>query len=716
MRLTHILLFIFLIQCSFCWAQELKTTKKPTVGLSLSGGGAKGFAHIGVLKVLDSLGVKIDYISGTSMGAIVGGLYAAGYSAKDIEHIVLETDFYDLIANEKSRQESSFFNKSVDKYLLSIPIRDGKINVLPTAISSGQKNIYMLKELFKNVSTQKDFSLLPIPFMAVATNLESGKIKIFEQGDLVSAIMASAAFPSLMDPVEINDSLYIDGALTLNFPSKPLKEKGIDIVIGVDLNQGLADRSKLNSLVEILNQVTDYSIIKETENQYQYTDIRIHPQLSGISATSYDLKERIIDSGYTAAQPVIPLLERLPKKTIPILRAPVNATFSNVYKIDNLEVSNNQIFGTNYIQGKMSLQLPSLHSYPSINKMIEKLYSTNNFKLINYDLVSGSDGTTLKLDVVEDEARLFLKFGLHYDEVFKTGLLVNFTAKRILFRNSTTSLDLVLGDYPRYIFNYFVDNGYIPGFGLYASGTQFEFNPQFNSVSERWDWIRNEAFIQSIWKDRFAVGGGLSHDYVKTEQLNADTYYNFVNPYFFIKTDSQNDKNFPTRGVLLNAEGKILDLLSEGDSQILQAKVDFNVHIPLHNTISNHVRLFTGISIGDNVPLPYQYHLGGLFRQPLLNFVSFPGFALGSEKNNNVLVASNHVQFNFYKNFFLTPGITLASLFDEFNLKNTFTVHHISGDVGIGYKSPFGPIKINYSKSLKTDYSGVFSVMLGHWF
>ena len=245
--------------------EGFKVPQNAKIGLSLSGGGAKGFAHIGVLKVIDSLGVKIDYISGTSMGAIVGGLYASGYTGKEIEKIVLDTDFYNIIANEKTRQETTFFNKSVDKYILTIPVKDGKINVLPKAISTGQKNIYLLKELFKNVSTIDDFSKLPIPFLCIGTNLESGKMEIFEKGDLVSSIMASSAFPSLMDPVKIGDSLYIDGAMTVNYPSKPLKDKGIDIVIGVDLSQGLATAKDLQSAISILNQVIDYGIQKETK-------------------------------------------------------------------------------------------------------------------------------------------------------------------------------------------------------------------------------------------------------------------------------------------------------------------------------------------------------------------------------------------------------------------------------------------------------------------
>ena len=407
--------------------EGFKVPKNAKIGLSLSGGGAKGFAHIGVLKVIDSLGVKIDYISGTSMGAIVGGLYASVYTGKEIEKIVLDTDFYNIIANEKTRQETTFFNKSVDKYILTIPVKDGKINVLPKAISTGQKNIYLLKELFKNVSTIDDFSKLPIPFLCIGTNLESGKMEIFEKGDLVSSIMASSAFPSLMDPVKIGDSLYIDGAMTVNYPSKPLKDKGIDIVIGVDLSQGLATAKDLQSAISILNQVIDYGIQKETKNQYNYTDINIHPDLTGFGATSYDAKKTILDSGYAEAKKYVEPLSLLPKKEIDLLRAPINSIYSNVYKIDSLVLENSRIFGKNYVQGKMNLRVPSLQTYGGINKMIDRLYATNNYKLINYDVIQHDGGNYLKLNLTEDDTRFFLKFGLHYDEVFKTGLFAVFS-------------------------------------------------------------------------------------------------------------------------------------------------------------------------------------------------------------------------------------------------------------------------------------------------
>ena len=376
---------VFFVLCfilSFSQVKEnLVIPKNPKIGLSLAGGGAKGFAHVGVLKILDSLGVKVDYISGTSMGAIVGGLYASGYTGKDIEKIVMETDFYNLLSNSDNRAESSFFNKSVDKYLLKVPIKNGKVT-LPSSISSGQKNIYLLKELFKNVSNIQDFSKLPIPFLCVATNLESGKTKVFENGDLPEAILASSAFPSLMDPVKIGDSIYVDGAMTVNYPSEFLKKKGIDIVIGVDLNQGLSKRDKINSIVDILNQVIDFGIVKETKNQLKYTDVNIKPNLEGLNSTSFDKKNKILKSGYDEAMKYLEILDKLPKKNFDNLRMPVNPIFSNIYKIDDIEVENNKIYDKDYIIGKMTLKLPSSQTYGSINKMIDKLYATNNYKKI----------------------------------------------------------------------------------------------------------------------------------------------------------------------------------------------------------------------------------------------------------------------------------------------------------------------------------------------
>ncbi|HQD45994.1 MAG TPA: patatin-like phospholipase family protein [Kaistella sp.] len=716
------LLFILMIFANFYYSQVrdgFTIPQNPKIGLSLSGGGAKGFAHIGVLKVLDSLGVKVDYISGTSMGSIVGGLYASGYTGKEIEKIVMDTDFYTIIANEKTRQETTFFNKSVDKYLLTIPVTNGKVNVLPKAISTGQKNIYLLKELFKSVSNIDDFSKLPIPFMCIATNLESGKMEVFEKGDLVSSIMASSAFPGLMDPVKIGDSIYIDGAMTVNYPSKPLKDKGIDVVIGVDLSQPLASRKDLQSAIAILNQVIDFGIQKETKNQYKYTDINIHPDLKGMSATSYDAKKIILDSGYVAAQKFVETLSLLPKKQQNMLRAPLSSIYSNVYKIDSLAVENNHIFRKNYILGKMNLKLPSMQTYGTVNKMIDKLYATNNYKLINYDVITEDNKNYLKLFVTEDDTRFFLKFGLHYDEIFKTGMLLNATAKRLLFRNSIISLDVVIGDKPRYYFNYFIDNGYIPGFGVYASGMTLDLKNVDSNIYQRWNWFRNDVFIQSVWRDKFAIGGGLSHDYFESKTVGSAVFSdgrNFLNPYVFIRSDTQDDKRFPTRGFTLNAESKLLDLLvNDEKGSTIQTKITTQINFPFTDWFTYRLGLFGGFTVGEVLNDYYLFRIGGIFDQNLGNFTRFSGYEFGQLGAKNMLTNINTFQFKVYKNYFLNADFSIANLFNDLKVDDLIHISESSAGLTAGYKSPFGQVKLNYSRSF-TNNNNIFSVILGHWF
>ncbi|WP_294301339.1 patatin-like phospholipase family protein [uncultured Chryseobacterium sp.] len=717
-KLLIILLAFQMLHIQSQIKKDLVIPKNPRIGLSLAGGGAKGFSHVGVLKVLDSLGVKVDYIAGTSMGAIVGGLYASGYSGKEIEKIVMDTDFYSLITDPKAkRQETTFFNKSVDKYLLSIPLKNGKIN-LPSSISSGQKNVYLLKELFKNVSGIHDFSKLPIPFMCIATNLESGNMEIFEKGDLVQSIMASSAFPSLMDPVKINDSIYIDGAMTVNYPSKPLKDKGIDIVIGVDLNQDLSKREDLNSIIAILNQVIDFGIKKDTERQYKYTDINIKPDLQGMTATSYDDKKKILDSGYAEGLKYTDILDQLPKRPFERIRQQMSPIYSNVYKIDSLAIEGNRIYAKNYVLGKMGLRLPSMETYGSINKKIDKLVATNNYKFINYDIISDSKANYLKLYLTEDDTRHFLKFGLHYDEIFKTGLLVNYSAKRLLFRNSNLSLDVVVGDKPRYYLNYFIDNGYIPGFGIYSSGMSFNLKDASNNEYDKWEWLRNEAYLQSIWKDKFAIGGGISHDYFEAE-FNGDNkrYNRFLNPYVFLKSDTQNDRDFPTRGIYMNAEGKVIDLLkSEVDRRLVQIKADIRINIPLSKQFAYRLNLYGGITLGENLPEYYKYRLGGIFEQNIINFRSFSGFYFAQLNSNNVVLISNDLQFKFNKNYFLSGNFSFANLSNDISFEDAVKLNYSSVGLTAGYKSPFGQIKVNFSHSLKNNQKGIFSVILGHWF
>ena len=260
----------------FLFSLGLSSQKKqPKVGLVLSGGGAKGFAHIGVLKEIDKAGLQIDYIGGTSMGGIIGGLYAVGYSGNQIEQMMLNTDFLALLRDKLPRKAETFFEKEFgEKTVFTLPVNKGKIR-LPRAISKGQNVLNFLSELLDTEKPHQDFSKLPIPFFCIATDLENGTPMLLEEGSLPLALRATGSFPSLLNPIEIDGKLLTDGGIANNFPVSLMKGKGMDIVIGVNVEGKLFQKEKLNSVVALLNQIMSYPMYRKTDEEIKKLEVII---------------------------------------------------------------------------------------------------------------------------------------------------------------------------------------------------------------------------------------------------------------------------------------------------------------------------------------------------------------------------------------------------------------------------------------------------------
>src|SRR5699024_4374942 len=246
----YLLLFNLFIIFSLSAQKTPEYLNLPTddlkVGLVLSGGGAKGFAHIGVLKALEESGVRVDYIAGTSMGAIVGGLYAAGYTAQELDSIITRTDFTTLIQDLIPRDAKTFYEKAEsDRYAITLPFDKFKLG-LPGGFSRGQNVYNLLSRLTQHVGKVDDFSELSIPFLCIATDIETFEEVVLESGSLAKAIAASGALPSLFNPKLIDDRLLIDGGVINNFPIDKIKSK-VDVVIGVDVQDDFRTKEELNS-------------------------------------------------------------------------------------------------------------------------------------------------------------------------------------------------------------------------------------------------------------------------------------------------------------------------------------------------------------------------------------------------------------------------------------------------------------------------------------
>ena len=297
MKRALILLFLSVV---FTTHAQQQSTKNIKVGLVLSGGGAKGLAHIGTLKVLDSLGINIDYIAGTSMGAVIGSLYASGYSGKQLDSIFSNVNFGDIISDNLPRASKTFYERdNSEKYAITIPFNNLKIQ-LPSAISKGQNVFNLLSKLTLHVSNIDNFENLPIPFFCIATNVETGAPVILDKGSLPQAISASGAFPTLFQPVVIDGQILIDGGVVNNYPIDELKAKGMDIIIGVDVQDDLATKEELKSAPEILLQINNYRTIRDMKEKSKRTGIYIKPNIKGFTVVSFDDGQQIIERGRIA--------------------------------------------------------------------------------------------------------------------------------------------------------------------------------------------------------------------------------------------------------------------------------------------------------------------------------------------------------------------------------------------------------------------------------
>lgn len=395
----------------------------------LSGGGAKGFAHIGVLKVLEEAGVKVDYIGGTSMGAVIGGLYASGYNAAQIDSIFQTTNFNELINDFIPRSSKNFYERRNDElYPLILPFNKLKIGI-PEALSKGMYNYNLLSRITRNVRHIRDFNQLPTPFICIATNIETGDEVLLNKGNLAQAMIASSAFPSLFSPVEIGGKILIDGGVVNNYPIEEVRKMGADIIIGVDVQDGLLDRTQLKDATKILVQITSLQSIDRMKKNIANTDVYIKPDISQYGVVSFDKGKEIIRKGEEAAFGVYEQIKKLVASSQVYHKPKLNVLTDSLH-IGSINYGKLTNYTKEYVSSKLRFKPDSKITYDGLLRGINNINATQNFSGISYSLDNVGDKVNLNLNLKENPTKTYLKFGLHYDNLFKSGVLVNLTRKK----------------------------------------------------------------------------------------------------------------------------------------------------------------------------------------------------------------------------------------------------------------------------------------------
>lgn len=731
----------FFLRCLFmlilCFSAVAQEKERPKVGLVLSGGGAKGFAHIGVLKVLEEEGVKIDYIGGTSMGAIIGGLYAAGYTADQLDSIFKTVDTDALLQDYIPRNSKSFYEKRNDEiYALQLPFDDFKIGS-PVSLSKGMYNYNLLNKLLMHVRYEKDFSKLPIPFLCIATDVVTGNQVVLEKGSLPQSILASGAFPSLYTPVEINDQLLIDGGVVNNYPIDEIRRKGMDVIIGVDVQDGKKDRDKIKGALDILMQIANYGMYQGMDEKQKETNIYIKPDILNYSVVTFDKGDEIIKKGMDAAMDKIADIRRISSSYV---KQPLPSYMTNdTLHIHSVKMNPLKSYNKDYVFGKLGYFKQECVPFSRLEEGITNLNGTQNFSGINYYFEKADEGDDLILNLKENSINRFLKFGLHYDNLYKSGLLVNVTQKKLLFKNDLASLDMVFGDNVRYNFNYLIDNGFRWSVGLQSRLNKFKYNiqPQQHNIlpiqgyildvyNSDWNDLTNRLYIQNYYRNRFLIGLGFEHkyqivdisnDFVGNHWLDNSHY---LSPYFNIVLDTYDNKYFPTRGVSFNAEVKHTFFSSdynENFKPFTQISGELGMVKTFFDRISVEVKGDIGVTIGALPSSNLNYFFGGFGFQSISNIKPFYGYDFLSVNANSYLKAMVRLDYRFYKKHHLNFTANFAQVDDSmFDDPDWIKLPKHSGyALGYGFQTVVGPIEIkqSYSPEIKKHFTWFG---FGFWF
>lgn len=719
--IVFIILLALTSQNSFSQEKIIETTKRPKIGLVLSGGGAKGFAHIGVLKVLEQAGIKIDYIGGTSMGAIIGGLYATGYNATQIDSIFRETNFDELINDYIPRASKNFYGKRNDElYAIVLPFSNFKIGI-PEALSKGMYNYNLLTSLTRNVRHVRDFNKLPTPFLCIGTDIETGEEVLLNKGNLAQAMIASAAFPSLFSPVEVDGRLLVDGGVANNYPIEEVRNLGADIIIGVDVQDDLQTRKNLKNATRILVQITNLQSIEKMKEKIVDTDIYIKPDIRDFGVISFDRGSEIVRRGEDATFSVYEKIKALvdEQNFYKKPKLEISSDTLEIKKINNTKLDN---YTKEYITSKLRFKPGSTICYEDLRKGINNINATQNFSAISYSLEPNDGKDDLNLVLKENATQTYLKLGLHYDGLYKSAVLLNLTRKKTFLKNDNISLDIILGDNFRYDFNYYVENGFNISFGFNSRLSQFNRNvtesinsqseesPDINLINVDFMDITNQAYFQTIFVQKFLMGGGLEHKFLKIKSPtigNANPTIdrsNYLSVFGYLKYDSFDNKSFPRSGWYLS--GDVQTYLASSDythefHPFSTAKAEVGIVRTVFNKATVKFQADAGLAFGnESVPF-FDYILGGYGYNKINNFNYFYGYDFLSIAGDSYIKAAITFDYEILKKNHVNFSANYANLGDDlFSTVDWIGMPKYSGyAVGYGLETIIGPIEVKYSLS-----------------
>lgn len=691
--------FIILLLCTVSVFALAEEAARPKIGLVLSGGGAKGFAHVGVLKVLEEYGIHPDYITGTSMGSIVGGLYAMGYSAEQLDTLIATLDWADLFMDRSSRKELAIMDKDeFERYSVSLDIQDKGL-ALPGGLIEGQKIGMLLQRLTAPVYEIKDFNKLPIPFHCVAVDIYTAKVHIFEEGNLGDALRSSMSIPTVFSPMEIDSMLLIDGGVSLNFPVEEVIKMGADIVIGVDVGQQKADREKKMSFIDVASQTMFMMSVLESKRQIELLDVLIVPDVEGYSTASFSntAADSLIERGCASARLQADKLQEISEKLSVFSENQVKEPHSpDSIFVHRIRIEGKHLLSDEYIMKNLNFHEKEWVTLDQIESSISYLYGTRNFKKIDYNLEVGESGTDVILRTYDARRRTF-NAGIRYDSYSNASILLNGTFRNAPpFSNSKLLVDGIIGQYLSLKFKYYayaMFNTEITAVGTYRI-RELEAKESYGNnlfrLTPYVDQIANLGLRRRFWNISFFEISA-EGEYI-SQQDTLSNRYAVLSARSNFHLDNMDDLYYPQRGIKLDIKTQNAYVDYRAIHQII-----FNVKAAF--PFAPGVTLIPQIYAGSNLdydpdfPLSRHFYLGGE-GVTYYDDTFFPFIGLGYNEANgfHALVVRSDLQMELIPDLFFSMKINVGNVTDYLWELKDLSRYYFGYGFSIGTQTPIGPI------------------------
>ncbi len=704
------LLIIALVFSLFTFAQNT-----PKVGLVLSGGGAKGIAHIGVLQELERRGIKPDYIVGTSIGALLGGLYAIGYSPTEIELIIKSADWDYLINDKIKRSNYLLGEKSKDKKsVISFPLEGIKPNI-PNGLFNGNNILTLIETLTKDYSKNVNFDNLPIPFRCIATNIETGEEKIFDNGRLSDALRASMSIPSVFTPYEIDDELYVDGGLVNNFPVNIAKEMGSDIIIGVDVGATAYKKEEINTLVKVLDQATSFYNYKIAEENKKLCSIYIRPDISTSNILNFANIDTIIKQGITATNNISENIDSI-FESYHLKSIESKPNLSEPFFIDSISINPNkkQEKTLRLIERKLNLEKKALTT-SLVESKINSLYASHQFESISLTFHPKDSANNYDLHLNVKEKKNELAIGLRFDNQYGIDALIQTEFRNLLSYGSILDLDIIAGQSPQLKIQYATDRSAQLGFGSKFQYDKFQVFTYQNGIKESTLYYRraNWSFFAStnIGTANLILLGAESSAFRVSPTQNVSEIFNLedinYNLFLSYELDTWDNSYYPNHGIKIKTRA---DLIQQKNAPPLNTAWS---RIQSVLPISKKFKMLFGGFIGIGSPgvdtSMFKFEMGGMATNRIEWHNPMPGLQFLEQSSSNLWIINIAPRLEFYDNHFLTYTFSISAA--DNTTENLFTSKskiRKGMSLKYGWLNRFGPFEVSADYSLDNNNSYTF--------